>query len=136
MRDSSYRVRATAASTLSNIGGDQARDALIKLTRSADPNDRLMGMQYLPDDAVSLQRTREMLRDSDSGVVYSAMRSLAASRDGSLMLRQLVMDPSKSEDTRYDAANMLENYGRLDEATSAWLQKARARNQASYGYYD
>jgi hypothetical protein len=52
------------------------------------------------------------------------------------MLRQLVMDTSRTEDSRFDAANMLENYGRLDEATSAWLQGARARNQASYGYYE
>jgi HEAT repeat protein len=134
-RDSSYRVRETAASTLNSLGGDRARDALIQMTRSAQPSDRLLGLQYLPEDAASFARTRELLRDPDTGVVYTAMRFLAAKSDGAIVLRQLVMDPSRSDDTRYDAANMLENYGRLDDATSAWLQTARAKYQSTY-YYD
>lgn len=133
-RDSSYRVRETAAAALSSMGGDSGRDALLKMTRSAEPSDRLIAMQYLPDDAASLARTRELLRDTDSGVVYSAMRSLAASREGAVMLRQLVMDPSRGDEARFNAANMLDNYGRLDDATAAWLETARA-HQDNY-YYD
>jgi HEAT repeat protein len=135
LRDSSYRVRQTAASTLGDLGGERARDALIQMTRSPAATDRMLGLQYLPDDPASLARTRELLRDSDSSVVYTAMRFLAANRDGAAVLRQLVMDPSRSDDARYDAANMLENYGRLDETTSAWLEAERARNQSTY-YYD
>jgi HEAT repeat protein len=133
-RDSSYRVRTTAAATLSNIGGDRARDALIQMTRSAQPSDRMIGLQYLPDDPASLSRTREMLRDSDSSVVYTAIRALAANSDGAVFLRQLVMDPSRSDESRSDAANMLENYGRLDDVTAAWLETWRSQ-MVDY-YYD
>jgi HEAT repeat protein len=135
-RDSSYRVRTTAASALSGLGGDRARDALIQMTRSAQPSDRLTALQYLPDDPTSLSRTRELLRDSDSSVVYTAMRCLAANSDGAVYLRQVVMDTSRSDDSRSTAANMLENYGHLDEVTAAWLRAWRARYDETTDYYD
>jgi len=52
------------------------------------------------------------------------------------LVGRLGVDRGKAKDRRTAAPTMRENHGRLDEATSAWLQKARARNQASYGYYD
>jgi HEAT repeat protein len=134
LHDTSYRVRETAASTLSGVGGDRARDALIQLSRSSDPNDRITAVSYFPDDAAAVARTRELLRDSDSSVVWSAMRSLASSPSGAPALRSLVFDASRTDEQRYDAAQMLENYGRLDDATATYLARARERNQ--YNYYE
>lgn len=134
VRDPSSRVRESAASTLGSLGGDRARDALIEMTRSSNARDRLVALQNLPDDPAAMSRIRELLRDGDSNVVYSAMRSLASSRDGATTLRAFVLDGSRPDDARLDAAYLLQGYGALDAATEAWLEQTRSAAYADYDY--
>ncbi len=134
LRDSSAQVRETAVVTLSQLGGDRARDALLTMTRSSLASDRLVALQYLPDDSTTQLRVRDLVSDPDGTVAYYAMRSLAATATGAQLLRAVVFDSRRSEETRYDAASLLENYGRLDEATEAWLD--RARYERNRYYYD
>lgn len=132
LRDTSPGVRETAAGALNSIGGDRARDALLAMTRSAEASDRLTALQYLPDDPASGVRMKELLRDPDSRVSYYALRGLVASQQNAHLARALVFDASAPYETRYHAARLLEGYGRIDEATQAWLDEQRASGDYYY----
>jgi HEAT repeat protein len=120
-RDPIDSVRSAAASALGSIGGPHARDALLAMSRSHDPHDRLLALQYLPDDPATIPRARELLHDPNSSVAYYAMRTLAATREGASVLRAIVRDSTVRDEARYDAARLLDAYGYMDAATAAWI---------------
>jgi HEAT repeat protein len=120
-RDPSESVRTAAASALGTLGTPRARDALLAMSRSPEVNDRLLAMQYLPDDPATVPRARELLHDPNSSVAYYAMRTLARTREGVSVLRALVHDSSARFDARWDAARLLDAYGHLDARTAAWM---------------
>ncbi len=122
LRDPSFRVRETAAGALRQLGGERAGEALINMTRSSDPVDRRMALEYLPETPAAMERLRSLVRDSDASVAYGAMRALAASgQGGAAQLRTLVFANSASLDTRLTAAHLLRSYDLLDDATRSWL---------------
>ncbi len=124
--DSDPRVRENVAYALQSIGGDKARDALLGMTRSTNPEDRVAAIQNLrDDDRVVQQRISEMLRDPSPQVVSSAMYAFARSSNGASDLRAMVLDGGRPYETRYLAAMALERSGYASDETTAWLATAQ-----------
>lgn len=124
--DPSPDVRSTVAYALRQVGGDKARDALLRMTRSADAGDRVAAVQSMRDlsDKPTLQRMNELLRDPDNRVAQYAMYSLAGNPSGVAMLRTLVVNGGGSHSVRYQAAIALQRYDMLDDRSSEWLAAA------------
>lgn len=131
--DSSSGVRESVAYALRSIGGDKARTALIGMTRSADPDDRVAAVQSLRDDSdrSATLRIKEMLRDPDGRVQQYAIYSMAGSTAGVPELRRVVLDGGLPYQLRLDAARALQRYSQLDDRTSEWLAAATGGNDYS-----
>lgn len=124
--DPNRAVRDNVAYALRSVGGDDAQNVLLELSRSSDPLDRAAALNGLRDaeNRVALQRATELVRDPSADVSYAAIRALAGSSEGAVHLRNVVFDGSAPQELRIEAATALRNWDQLDERTSEWLAQA------------
>jgi HEAT repeat protein len=140
MRDSDASVRATALSTLSQIGNDRAQQAILGATQSGKSEDRIAAIQGLAsmDDAKASQQLARLMRDSDPEVARAAINSSyngGAEVDQSLT--QILSDPNAKDDLKASAAVQLRSRGTdLDERTEQLVTKLAgpAGQYGGYGY--
>lgn len=132
--DPNRAVRDNVAYALRTVGGDDAQNVLVELSRSVDPLDRAAALNGLRDSEsrVVLQRATELVRDPSYDVSYAAMRTLASSTEGAVNLRRVVLDGSVPQELRIEAATALRNWDQLDERTSEWLAQATASSGNEY----
>jgi HEAT repeat protein len=136
MRDSDASVRATALSTLSQIGGDRAQQAILNATQSGKSEDRIAAIQGLAsmDDAKASEQLATLIRDRDPDVARAAIvSSYNAGSEVDRALTQMIDDPSVSDELKSHAATQLRSRGvDLDDRTEQVVARLVGSEEA-YG---